>query len=193
MAGWCVAAVSGVTCGGKTTVARMLHAAYPGSVLVAQDDYFLPEDDPRHVPAPGVNHLNWELLSSIDTGRMVTDVAAILAQPAPAGDAAPRLLIIEGFLVLNDARLRALCDVQCYVTLERGICWERRQHRHYEPADVPGYFDACVWPMYERHLAELRCVDGGRVIYLDGALPLDRLYTRVAAEVSRAMEKQCAN
>ena len=176
---WCVIAVSGATCSGKTTIAGRLHTALPGSRLVSQDDYFLAESDPRHRLVPGLNHFNWDTLSALDMDRMLADVTAIL-ETSPPG-----VLILEGFLILNDLRMRGLCDARVFITLDKETCWARRKVRVYDPADIPGYFDACVWPMYEEHEAALRRDAGSEVTFLDGGEGLEELYRRVEAEVER--------
>ncbi|XP_063702552.1 nicotinamide riboside kinase 1 [Culicoides brevitarsis] len=88
---WLVIGVSGVTCGGKTTLANNLLKFFrenPSSLgphlkidqvhLVSQDNYFLPVDDPRHVLIEHLNHINWEIISSIDMERMCQDVMELL-------------------------------------------------------------------------------------------------------------------
>lgn len=62
-----------------------------------------------------------------------------------------RVLIIEGFLIFNDKKLANLCHHKYFLTLTREQCWARRSVRIYDPPDVPGYFDLCVWPEYEKH------------------------------------------
>lgn len=62
-----------------------------------------------------------------------------------------RILIIEGFLIFNDKKLANLCHRKYFLTLTRDQCWARRSVRTYDPPDVPGYFDLCVWPEYEKH------------------------------------------
>lgn len=61
------------------------------------------------------------------------------------------VLIIEGFLVFNDKTIANLCHHKYFLTLTREQCWARRSVRIYDPPDVPGYFDLCVWPEYEKH------------------------------------------
>lgn len=88
---WVVIGVSGVTCGGKTTLANNLYKYFRetsdalgkdrkiGKVhLINQDNYFLPVEDSRHVRIEHLNHHNWEIISSIDMKRMCTDIMEIL-------------------------------------------------------------------------------------------------------------------
>lgn len=61
------------------------------------------------------------------------------------------ILIIEGFLIFNDKKLADLCHRKYFLTLTKEQCWARRRIRTYDPPDVPGYYDQCVWPEYEKH------------------------------------------
>ncbi|KAJ9582284.1 hypothetical protein L9F63_003413 [Diploptera punctata] len=77
------------------------------------------------------------------------------------------ILIIEGFLIFNDKKLADLCQMKYFLTLEREECWTRRNSRTYNPPDVPGYFDQCVWPEYVKHrdqvfqqVSDINIIDG---------------------------------
>ncbi|GFG37366.1 hypothetical protein Cfor_08493 [Coptotermes formosanus] len=80
-----------------------------------------------------------------------------------------RILIIEGFLIFNDKKLADLCHCKYFLTLTREQCWARRSVRIYDPPDVPGYFDLCVWPEYEKHrdqvfkqVPDIKVIDGNQ-------------------------------
>lgn len=77
------------------------------------------------------------------------------------------LLIIDGFLVLNDEFLSTICKSKLYLTLPWDECKKRRSKRVYVPSDVPGYFDMIVWPEHLKSKKEalelnpdIQCVDG---------------------------------
>lgn len=99
-----VVALCGVTCSGKTSIAKLLadryrkmngssnpsnetahnnnsisDAKFKGDICVKtifMDDYFLPESDTRHILVPELNHINWELMTSLDIEKMVADVTS---------------------------------------------------------------------------------------------------------------------
>lgn len=89
---WLVVGVSGVTCSGKTTLAHSLYSHLKSLSgheiksgielnrveLINQDTYFRHVDDPNHQRVEKLNHLNWEILESIDMNKMVQDVMKIL-------------------------------------------------------------------------------------------------------------------
>ncbi|OJA13572.1 hypothetical protein AZE42_06114 [Rhizopogon vesiculosus] len=61
--------IGGVSCSGKTTLAKHLKNILPNSVVVHQDDFYLPEEMlPTH---QGLNTKNWDSPSSIDWVQMV--------------------------------------------------------------------------------------------------------------------------
>lgn len=76
---WLIIGISGVTCGGKTTLADSLLEHFKSAVgreiktgvelrrveIIKQDNYFLPVEDSRHVLVESLNHFNWEILSSM--------------------------------------------------------------------------------------------------------------------------------
>jgi len=77
-----VIGVSGVTCGGKTTLTKLLQRSFPWCRIVHQDFYFYDDEHPSHVRVPEVeNHVNYELLTSMDMNKMHKDISAILAGP----------------------------------------------------------------------------------------------------------------
>lgn len=89
---WLVIGISGVTCGGKTTLSNALHQFFKnasnssffgnmkiGEVhLMCQDKYFLPIDSPQHIRVDALNHINWEIITSLDMDKLTTDLRKIL-------------------------------------------------------------------------------------------------------------------
>lgn len=89
---WLVIGISGITCGGKTTLANRLYKYFNDKKgheikagielrrveLINQDDYFRQVDDPNHVKVEKLNHLNWEVIESMDMERMSNDIMKIL-------------------------------------------------------------------------------------------------------------------
>ncbi|KAK3916646.1 Nicotinamide riboside kinase 2 [Frankliniella fusca] len=202
MSKWIVVAISGVTCGGKTTLSNRLHEYYAESVKLCQDDYFYPVDSPHHVKCLSLNHINWELMSALDMISMKSDINNIISQdPSQLKDLPPKatrsvkindsvnpqsrnILILDGFLILNDPDIVALSDLCYFLTLTREECWSRRSKRTYDPPDIPGYFDSVVWPEYVRNRDEV--LKNPSVKVYDGVNPIDS----VMKEVITAIDNQ---
>lgn len=66
------------------------------------------------------------------------------------------ILLIEGFSIFNYAPIDEICHLKFFLTISKETCFERRNKRTYDPPDVPGYFEMCVWPEYIRQLQEVR-------------------------------------
>ncbi|KDR12668.1 Nicotinamide riboside kinase 1, partial [Zootermopsis nevadensis] len=171
---WLIIGVSGATCSGKSILATSLQKELPGSSLICQDDFFLPVDSELHTTIPALNHINWEIISSLDMERMhaVTENLLVSGIKITNGcddkqTSGVSILIIEGFLIFNDKKLADLCHRKYFLTLTKEQCWARRHIRTYDPPDVPGYFDQCVWPEYEKHRDQV-FKEVPNVILIDG-------------------------
>ncbi|RVE42266.1 hypothetical protein evm_013074 [Chilo suppressalis] len=175
---WVIIGISGVTCGGKTTLANKLTETLTPVYVFHQDKYFYPDDSPKHVRCDGLDHNNYDILSSLDMDSMYKDIIETLKgdvkahrsnverRPGQIEIKGKKLLIIEGFTVLNFKPITELCDFRYYFILEYGECAGRRSYRLYDPPDVAGYFDLCVWPEHLRYRADIE--KDGRVMLLDG-------------------------
>ncbi|PSN29756.1 Nicotinamide riboside kinase 1 [Blattella germanica] len=92
------------------------------------------------------------------------------------------ILIIEGFIIFNDKKLADLCQMKYFLTLSKEECWARRSVRTYNPPDVPGYFDVCVWPEYVKHRDQVfKEVSGVNVI--DGTLDKTSILNQVLIDI----------
>ncbi|TDG44349.1 hypothetical protein AWZ03_009239 [Drosophila navojoa] len=311
---WLVIGISGVTCGGKTTLAHSLRDYFKGLrnaplwntpytigdvQLISQDDYFLPVDDRRHKRVDKLNAINFELITSLDTKQMLTDIAHIINGPSeqianyanfehyalqyqqqqqlqqqqqhqqqqqqhqqqqlqqlqqqqqqqynasyqlhngkhlpPAAAAAAayqyqqqqlqqhqqqlhhthrqhhadhlmrlninaqiaaqlrdkkiNVLLIEGFMIFNQPELLALCNIKYHFHLPYEKCYQRRIQRTYDPPDVTGYFELCVWPHYEKNFAEYRdCKD---ITFLNGEISKEKIFKFVLQRIVHYFEERC--
>ncbi|XP_045482993.1 nicotinamide riboside kinase 1 [Harmonia axyridis] len=180
-----VIAISGATCSGKTTSALELKKLFPKSKVFHQDDYFLDVDDPRHVWCKDVEHINYDILTSLDMERMFADIVSLVErrqlckkrkpqenQLISEGDLSQsdlcavinkrieeddiQLVFIDGFLLYSFKPLLPLITLKYFFLLSKEECVERREKRVYDPPDIPGYFDKCVWPEYLKHLEDIK-------------------------------------
>lgn len=118
---WIVIGISGVTCGGKTTLANRLHDVLTPVYVLHQDKYFYPDDSSKHIKCPGLDHNNYDVLSSLDMNAMYQDVIATIEgvnTPHTHSDdregrfevKGKKFLVVEGFTVLNYKPILELCD-----------------------------------------------------------------------------------
>uniref|UniRef100_T1IMZ9 Phosphoribulokinase/uridine kinase domain-containing protein n=1 Tax=Strigamia maritima TaxID=126957 RepID=T1IMZ9_STRMM len=190
MENWIVVAISGVTCGGKTTLCQKLAAHLPSPVVVLnQDDYFLPEDSSKHVIIKELNHANWDIVSSVDFDKFLQDIQNILTAPP---DKIPGILLLEGNLILNFSPIDQICNKKFYMVLNKEECWARRRLRVYQPPDPPGFFEICVWPMYEMYKKE---IDESiqNVEYINGSDPVEDIYRNVYNSIAHCVQQYVAS
>lgn len=203
---WLVIGISGVTCGGKTSLTlrlRDLLNQYFFSrkktvniLTLSQDDFFLKPEDPRHVFLPSLGHNNWELPTAVDLNKMHQKALGIISGKENAeiektsnvemeavGESKfglKGILLIEGFLCLNHEPTRTLCHLGYYIVLSRTTCEKRRLCRTYDPPDIPGYFEQVVWPEHVYRRSEVI----GKGILVDRSDPLSMI------EVQQALDEE---
>ncbi|XP_055845380.1 nicotinamide riboside kinase 1 [Episyrphus balteatus] len=225
---WLVIGISGITCGGKTSLAlslrdffinrrtsRLWNSKYVISdvQLISQDDYFLPVDDLRHKWVEKLNAINFEVLTSLDMKQMLSDITwtmkgRYLAVDNSSTTTPPdylaeittfqnatklNILIIEGFLIFNQPELLQICQLKFHFHLPYEKCFARRELRTYDPPDVTGYFEMCVWPFYEKNFAEFR--ERKDLIILNGEMCKDKIFKyvlqRINVYLSEMMTSPC--
>ncbi|XP_066250207.1 nicotinamide riboside kinase 1 [Euwallacea similis] len=176
-----VVGISGATCSGKTTTAKQLRELLPNSIVFSQDNYFFPIDSPRHKWIPELKHINWDIVSSLDMARMTREIQGYISQLNPD---CIHIVIIEGFCIFNYKPLAEICNLKYYFTLDYEECYKRRIKRVYEPPDVAGYFEKCVWPEHLKQLAEVQNVISD-VRYFNGNSTNE--VDEIAADIARIL------
>ncbi|XP_041971718.1 nicotinamide riboside kinase 1 [Aricia agestis] len=178
---WIIIGIAGVTCGGKTTISNKLKDTLSPVYIFHQDQYFYPDDSPNHVKCEGLEHNNYDILSSLDMNKMYEDVlktmngenkAHTYNENSGSGKlilSGKKFIIVEGFTVLNFEPINEICDLRYYLVLTYEECVRRRGSRVYDPPDIPGYFEQCVWPEHKRYRQEIE--KDKRIAFLDGSRP----------------------
>lgn len=137
--------VAGGSGSGKTTVARRLVEYFnePGKVvLIPQDAYYKNQD---HLSVEERQQINYDHPFAFDNDLLVEHLVRLrngegVAQPIYSFLTHTRLsesnpvkpapiIILEGILVLEDARLRDLCDIKVYVDTDADERFIRRLSR----------------------------------------------------------------
>ncbi|XP_012901143.1 nicotinamide riboside kinase 1 isoform X3 [Mustela putorius furo] len=159
---------TGVTNGGKTTLAKKLQKHLPNCSVISQDDFFKPQSE---IETDTNGFLQYDVLEALNMEKMMSAISRWMESPrhspvstdSGSTEEIP-ILIIEGFLLFN------------YNT------------RVYEPPDVPGYFDGHVWPMYLKHRQEIENITW-EIIYLDGTKSEEDLFSQVYEELKQELAK----
>lgn len=125
----CIVGIAGGSASGKTTIVNMLKEYFQNDIeLISHDNYYWAHDD---MPLEDRSKLNYDHPSSFETDRMIEDIKVlkegkeifrpvydytkhtrsketVLVQPK-------KVIIVEGILILEDARLRDLMDIKVFV------------------------------------------------------------------------------
>lgn len=182
-----VLGIGGGTGSGKTTVAEKLVEALPRSAVavIDHDAYYR---DRSRLSAQERLLINYDHPDAIETEMLVAHLAALRAGDAvdiPQYDFREHVrrsdtrrvepaavVIVEGILVLADARLRGQMDLKLFVDTDADIRLMRRLQRDIEQrgrsfAQVRQQYDATVRPMHlafvepSKRFADLIIPEGG--------------------------------
>lgn len=211
---WLIIGVSGVSCGGKSTVTKSIseYLSDPsnrqslrpnlviGSVkLVQQDDFYFPDEHPIHDRIPHMNKINSEQLKCIDTDKMHQELERILGpncqhftgpnvyhQDPAVVELVVNVLIIEGFLLFNDQVVSRMCQLKFFIHASYETASKRRAERPHEQPDVPGYFAEVVWPWYQRNFEAIECKDD--IVMLNGDDSKEHVFQQVLDGIKGAFQ-----
>lgn len=203
-----VIGISGITGGGKTTLALSLlqflsdvnnantfHGIHINEVvLMHQDKYFYPRDSPHHIWIPEINFINRELLTAINMTKFAEDVNETIERLTNANntmsssDGSERIpvniLIIEGFLIYNDQRINRFFQLrfQVYLTYDVGVARRLiRTFKHVNPKPE-WYFEHFIWPSYHKHLSEVP--NNTDLVYLNGEQSVDDVFKQAFSTIT---------
>jgi uridine kinase len=199
--------ITGGTGSGKTTVVRRIVESLPsGSVLVIpQDNYY---KDGSHLPFEERTRINYDHPLAFDTDLLIEHVQHLregraVQQPmysfithsrhADTLEVTPHpCIIVEGILVLEDARLRNLLDVKVFVDTDADVRFIRRLKRDIvergrSVESVMEQYLGTVRPMHlqfiepTRRYADIVIPEGG-----DNEVAIDLLASRVQKLIDKA-------
>ncbi|XP_072453573.1 nicotinamide riboside kinase 1 isoform X2 [Notamacropus eugenii] len=188
-----VVGISGVTNGGKTTLAQKLQKQLPNCSVISQDDYFKPESE---IKVDENGFLQYDVLEALNMETLMSSVYSWMKNPRDSpesddleGAEEVPILIIEGFLLYTYKPLDPLWNRSYFLTIPYEECKRRRSTRVYEPPDPPGYFDNHVWPMYLKHRKEIEDI-ARNIVYLDGTKSEEDLFSWVYNDLVEERAKQ---
>jgi len=178
---WLIVGISGVTCGGKTTLATQIQDTFSQTVVLNQDAYFYLEGSPQHVKVPGMDHTNYDVITSLDMNKMLQDIIKLISKDHSDSR---NILVLEGFCLLNFKPIADLCKLKYEISVTKDECVRRRMARVYDPPDVPGYFEVCVWPEYLKFHEDLKKQTD--IIHIDGTE--ENFFKRVIADIEESLK-----
>lgn len=210
-----VIGISGITGGGKTTLATSLHQflsdhnnadTFNGFhindvVLIQQDKYFHVRNSPLHTWIPEINFINREILSAMDMDRFANDVNEIVKKLSDYNVSNDQsnidstrcninIVIIEGFLIYNDQRINQLCQLRFHLYLSFEVGYARRLTRNFKHInpDPRWYWENYAWPLYKKHLNEVP--NKSELVYLNGEDPVDSIFDQAQSKIVEFLTNQ---
>lgn len=121
---------------------------------------------------------DFDLMDNIDHNFFNRIVNSLMQECAASKR---NILLIDGFTIFDDSRLREMCELKFFLTLDKETCYNRRRTRTYNPPDPPNYFDLCVWPMYEAHLNRIK--DSQNINFYDGKCKMSDLFIEALKKI----------
>merc|ERR1712166_56685 len=152
-----VVGVSGVSCGGKTTVAsglnNWLNKSEQNSTLIMQDDFYKPASE---LPINTfTNFLEFDEPESVRMDLIREKITDWLEKPVKVDqnglEEDAKILIVEGTMIFTDPKICALCDLRYLVHVDFEVAKYRRSLRNYKIPDPPGIVARNIWPKYVKH------------------------------------------
>lgn len=165
----CIVGIAGGSASGKTTIVNNIKELFQNDIeLISHDNYYLSNDDK---PMEERVKLNYDHPSSFDTEKMIEDVKKLKAgkiiyrpvydytQHTRAKEVVEvhpkKVIILEGILILEDARLRDLMDIKVFVDTDDDERLMRRilrdtKERGRTVESVLNQYAQTVKPMHEQ-------------------------------------------
>lgn len=208
-----VIGISGISGGGKTTLATALHKYLSDSknadlfdgihineiVLMHQDKYFYPRDSPHHIWIPEINFINRELLSAMNMDKFAEDVNETMknlrnvtnsSSSEDAKGITVNILLVEGFLIYNDQRINQCFQLRFNFHLPYAVGLARRLIRTFKHINPKPewYFDNYIWPSYHKHLNEVP--NKTDLIHLNGDQTKDDIFNQALSTITTFLSNQ---
>lgn len=164
--------VAGGSASGKTTVVETIlkHTKEKDVLIIKHDDYYLNQD---HLTMDERKRINYDHPKSLDNALLFKHLNRLLngqSVEKPIYDfvqntrkntteiVAPKpIIIVEGILILEDAKIRSLSDMNIFVELDDDTRFIRRllrdiNERGRSMQNVIDQYLSTVKPMYHRHI-----------------------------------------
>jgi len=180
-----VVGVTGVSCGGKTTMANALKnwlGPQFGDVIM-QDDYYRPANE---LPINEITQFpEFDEPESVRMDRIVEDVRKW--KNAEAENDEPKILVVEGTMIFTNQNIVDLCDLRYLIHVDFETAKYRRSLRNYKIPDPPKIMELNIWPKYIKHrnVAKEIAQQGGYVFkQINGTKCVEHILAGIIMDVS---------
>ena len=162
--------IAGISCSGKTTLARQLCQILPGAAILPLDAYYR---DLGHLDPPARSQTNFDAPEALDyplllehlqelargaaVNRPLYSFATHTRQRATQRLEAAPFLLVEGLFALYWPQVRALYRLAVFVVAPHSVCLQRRLQRDVAergrtPQSVRHQYQRHVQPMAEKYV-----------------------------------------
>lgn len=145
-----IVGVSGVSCGGKTTMANALSAWLGDKFgdVISQDDYYRPA---KELPInPFTKIPEFDEPESLRMDRIVEDIKKWKETDLEEGEEA-KVLVVEGTMIFTCLEICLMCDLRYQIHVDFKTAEFRRSLRNYPIPDPPLVVAKNIWPKYIKH------------------------------------------
>lgn len=146
-----VVGVSGVSCGGKTTVATALQKwlGERYGELLMQDNYYRPASELEINPI--TNFPEFDEPEAVKMWEIVEKIKKWKDEEGEDEADEKRVLIVEGTMIFTNKEICDLCDLRYLVHVDFETAEYRRSLRNYPIPDPPKVVEKNIWPKYIKH------------------------------------------
>jgi len=183
-----VVGVSGVSCGGKTTVAsglnNWLNKSEQNATLIMQDDFYKPASE---LPINTItNFPEFDEPESVRMDLIKEKILDWLDEPVELDQEDAQILIVEGTMIFTDPEICDLCDLRYLVHVDFAVAEYRRSLRNYKIPDPPQIMARNIWPKYIKHreiFRQLKNKYNFMCKQINGTVPIEQTIAGILLDV----------
>lgn len=182
-----VIGVTGVSCGGKTTMATAIKnwLGPQFGETICQDDYYRP---PSELPINEITQFpEFDEPESVRMDRIVEDVKKW--KEGADEDAGPKVLVVEGTMIFTCLEIIELCDLRYLIHVDFKTARYRRSLRNYKIPDPPKIMELNIWPKYIKHRNEsARIAKANKLVFkqINGTKTVEHILAGIVQDVAVA-------
>jgi len=195
-----IVGITGVSCGGKTTMAKaFLKWLGTYGQTICQDDYYYPAET---LPInPITNFLEFDEPESVNMENIVRDIKKWKAEKEAEeekmrseegrsdDEVPPSVMVVEGTMIFTCPEILELCDLRYMIHVDFATAKYRRSLRNYPIPDPPEIVAKNIWPKYIKHrkLSRNIAAQKGYVFkQINGTHVVEQILAGIIADVSKS-------
>lgn len=181
-----IVGISGVSCGGKTTMANGFSAWLGDKFgdVISQDDYYKPADQ---LPINKFTKIpEFDEPESLNMEKIVEDIKKWKDTELEEGEEA-KVLVVEGTMIFTCLEICLMCDLRYQIHVDFRTAEFRRSLRNYKIPDPPLVMAYNIWPKYIKHrkIAKLLAKNNNYIFkQIDGTKTVEHTLAGIIQDVA---------